>query len=164
MSTSVAAKEKNPKCTQILADNHDWCNLTAGCSHPKPHLFQDILALNANSAALIGPAAAGLSYAAKRRKIGRSALVEEQPCVWHMGHSYHQGGTLRHCCIPYADFSCSGLPCTDMSVAGNRLGQEGPTNSVYVTHGKFLSRKKVPLFVLECTPVFKLHFDHPKPN
>ncbi|CAE7576306.1 unnamed protein product [Symbiodinium sp. CCMP2456] len=134
--------ENNPKCRQILADNHEWCNLASGCSHPKPHLFHDILSLNSNYAALLGPAGGGASFVSKKRRICRSVLVEEQPCMWHS-----EGG-LGHCCVPYADFGCSGLPCTDMSVAGKRLGQEGPTSPVYVTHGKFLSRKKIPLFVL----------------
>ncbi|CAE7440779.1 unnamed protein product, partial [Symbiodinium necroappetens] len=42
------------------------------------------------------------------------------------------------------------------AVASRARTLEGPTSPVYVTHGKFLSRKKIPLFVLECTPALDM--------
>ena len=64
--------------------------------------------------------------------------------------------SLLGCPLPDAHFGCSGLPCTDMSAAGLRQKKEGPTNAVYMSHGRFVEARRVPLFVLECTPVLWL--------
>ena len=142
----TAAQECNPKCHQLLADNHEWCNEVTGSCHAMPHLFTDILALNCPELQL-GPQ---VSYATKRARILGSHLVDGQSCVTHPG--------LGGCEAPYADFGVSGLPCTDMSRAGKRQKRHGPTSSVYITHAKFVSKKKVPLFVLECTPATYLQY------
>ena len=58
--------------------------------------------------------------------------------------------------VPSADFGVSGLPCTDMSIRGKRLKRDGPSNSVFMTHAKYVESHKVPLFVIECTPAPRL--------
>ena len=128
-------------CNQLLFDNHRWCNQTAGREHAMPHFFNDILALNT-----AGTFGVMDSYGLKKRKIHRSILVESQMCNTH-SHS-----DLESCEVPHAHFGCSGLPCTDMSRAGKQLKRHGPTNSVYMTHGKYVEHKKVPVFIVECTP------------
>lgn len=53
---------------------------------------------------------------------------------------------------PKADFDCSGLPCTDASTAGLKRKRAGSTNSVCLTHGRYVTQNKTPLILLECTP------------
>ena len=114
---------------------------TIGKTHPMPHFFHDIETLN-----LHGTFSASDTYTAKRRRIQRSVLVDTQVC------NTHCWGEDSVCTVPSADFGCSGLPCTDMSRAGRQLKRHGLTNSVYMTHGKFVETKRVPLFIIECTP------------
>ncbi|CAE7209912.1 unnamed protein product [Symbiodinium necroappetens] len=137
---TVALWERNPKCAQILADNHLWCNSVLEADRPKPHLFKDIMSLNGPQEVLLAGSSA--SYVQKERRILGSCFVERQHCEWCGGHVS----------VPYADFGCSGLPCTDMSRAGLQAKRDGSTNTVYMTHGKFVESKKIPLFVIECTP------------
>ena len=145
----MLSKENAPACNQLLFDNHLWCMDTVQKDHPMPHFFSDILSLN------MGGSFHELdSYTKKRRKISRSLLVPEQCCNTH---SYSES---EYCHVPYAHFGCSGLPCTDMSRAGYQLGRDGPTNVVYITHGKFVERMKVPLLVIECTPESRLSYSY----
>ena len=137
---SVVSQENNRKTYQILADNHDWCCEASGTLHPRPHMFMDILELNKP-----GTFSHQETYEAKRRKIIGSAIMDAAPCAWHRGRT-------AGCTVPSADFGVSGLPCTDMSICGNRLKRHGPTNSVYMSHGKYTEKHKVPLFIVECTP------------
>ena len=137
----IQTQENAPACNQVLFDNHRWCCDTTGKDHPMPHFFNDILSL-------VKPGTFSHTdcYMTKRRKIQRSLLVEAHDCRTH---------SFRHsegCQIPEPDFGCSGLPCTDMSRAGNQLKRDGQTNSVYMAHGKYCETKRVPLIVIECTP------------
>ena len=111
--------------------------------HAMPHFFNDILDLN-----LPWSFYASDSYKVKRRKIHRSVLVGSQCC------NVHSTSDLEgdKCMVPYADFGVSGLPCTDMSRAGKQLKKHGPTNSIYMTHGKYAETMRVPLLLIECTP------------
>ena len=134
-------KEYAENCNQLLFDNHRWCMETCGADHEMPHFFGDIELLNAP-----GSFCHTDGYTRKRRRIQKSLLVEQQLCNTH---SYAE---CQLCNLPSPDFGCSGLPCTDMSRAGQQLKRHGRTNSVYITHGKFVESKRVPLFVIECTP------------
>lgn len=106
-----------------------------------PHFFTDILTL-----VKPGTFTQTDSYVGKRRKIHRSVLVDAQDC------KTHSCSDSEVCRVPDPDFGCSGLPCTDMSRAGKQLKRDGPTNSVYMAHGKFCETKKAPLILIECTP------------
>ena len=131
---------------QLLADNHRWCNQTVGKECPLPHLFKDILELNdANAKRVAGVG----GYLDQKERFLRLPLRATQTCLWHTASD---GGPCD-CEVPGADFGCSGLPCTDMSKAGKRLKREGPSNTIYITHSKYVEAKRVPLFVIECTPV-----------
>ena len=112
-----------------------------------PHFFNDILSLNCS-----GIFRSTDSYKVKRRKIQKSVLLPTQLCNTHS----HTDLESEWCTVPSPDYGCSGLPCTDMSRAGYGMKKHGPTNSVYMTHGKFVERKKVPIFTVECTPESRL--------
>ena len=112
-----------------------------------PHFFNDILSLNCT-----GTFRDKDSYQTKRRKICRSVLLPTQLCNTHS----HTDSESDWCTVPSPDYGCSGLPCTDMSRAGRQLKKHGPTNSVYMTHGKYVETKEVPIFTVECTPESRL--------
>lgn len=143
MLLKLLTKEYAANCNQLLFDNHRWCTDTIGRDHPMPHFFGDILGLNPG-----GTFNAADSYKIKKQRIKESELMEYQLCNTHSWSDSES----EYCCVPGAHFGCSGLPCTDMSRAGKRKKRFGPTNSIYMTHGKYTEAKKVPLFVLECTP------------
>ena len=140
-------KEYDPNCRQLLFDNHRWCCQTVGYQHAMPHLFGNILDLNPP-----GCLSQTWGYDAKRRKIMKTGVACQLDCAAHSVAPEIASEFLNGCAPPYADFGCSGLPCTDMSRAGKRLRKHGPTNSIYITHAKFVQQKRVPLLVIECTP------------
>ena len=137
------AQEREINCHQLLLDNHNWCNTVTQRLHDTPCLFYDIMGLNL-------PNTVGMkdSYTAKRRKIKLSPLVRQQVCAVHSWGEHE----LDCCATPVCHFGCSGLPCTDMSTAGLQRKRHGPTNAVFMTHGKFVCSTGVPLIVVECTP------------
>lgn len=118
--------------------------------HPMPHFFGDILGLIEH-----GTFSEHDSYRRKRRKIQRSILVDAQVRKTHS----HSDSWQDLCSVPAAvDFGCSGLPCTDMSKAGNQLKRHEVTNTVYMAHGKYCESHRVPLVIIECTPESRLSF------
>lgn len=145
--SSGPSEEYSLDCNQLLFDNHRWCMATAQRDHPMPHFFQDILSLNHD-----GVLSASHSYSRKRNWVQRSILVIDQMC------NTRSITDCDLCPVPYADFGCSGLPCTDMSVAGFQMKRGGPANSVYLTHAKYVESFEVPLFVIDCAPEFRLTF------
>ncbi|CAK8995798.1 unnamed protein product [Durusdinium trenchii] len=131
---TVALWEYAANCNQLLFDNHRWCTDTIGRDHPMPHFFGDILGLNPG-----GTFNAADSYKIKKQRIKESELMEYQLCNTHSWSDSES----EYCCVPGAHFGCSGLPCTDMSRAGKRKKRFGPTNSIYMTHGKYTEAKKL---------------------
>lgn len=141
---ALQTKEVNEKCHPLICDNLEWVQQVLGPQHQEsPHLFSDILDLNSN-----GCLEGAQSYQAKKRAILASECMEYAPC----GRCHD---TL--CKVPAADFGVSGLPCEDMSKAGQQLKKHGRTNTVYMTHGKYVKKHGTPLFVVECTPVLGLN-------
>lgn len=141
-------QENNTECYQLLADGHDWCNTTCKQDYPRPHLFGDILDLIQPGAFLSED-----SYQTKLARIRAANMVMQQTCAHHTFSPNDDSQPGSFCDVLGADFGCSGLPCTDMSKAGLKRKRHGPTNSVYISHGKYAEQKKVPVFVVECTPV-----------
>jgi hypothetical protein len=83
------------------------------------------------------------SYAYKKQRILGSWLQQSAHCVWKNDI----------CPIPWSpDYGVSGLPCEDMSICGARRKREGPTNAVWITHGKFCQNREVKMMTIECTP------------
>ena len=88
------------------------------------------------------------TYTEKLYAIQASELASRQHCLQHSVAS-------GMACSPHklVQFDVSGLPCPDMSTANqNRKMRAGPTNSVYLTHGKWATQNRVPLLLVECTP------------
>ena len=134
---TVLTQEWNEHCHPLIVDNLEWCGQVTG-QHEAPHLFSDIEALNPSYTTT-----PGMNYEMKKKAIMTSWLQPSQFC-----HTCHD----ELCHVPSADFGVSGLPCEDMSIAGNRLKREGKTNGVYLTHAKYNKIHRTPLLLLECTP------------
>ena len=122
----------------LIRANLQWCSVAAGLPDRRPHLFTDMLDMIP-----AGAFSARDSYAQKLYDVQRCWLQGSQMC--------HEHDDL--CKIPEADFVVSGLPCTDMSRAGRHLLRHGPTCPVYMVHGKFHTRHRTPLLLMECTQV-----------
>ena len=79
----------------------------------------------------------------KKLDAGKGAcLVDAMPCVMH-----GQSCSIKKKPI----FDVSGLPCPDMSTAGKRQKRAGPTNAVYIAHGRWTTDSETPLILVECT-------------
>ncbi|CAE7561236.1 unnamed protein product, partial [Symbiodinium sp. KB8] len=64
-------------------------------------------------------------------------------------HGSPTGTTTLSCSVPKSDFDVSGLPCPDFSTAGKRRRMEGPTNSVFLAHGRLHGTQRTPLLLIE---------------
>ena len=134
----MQTQEWSENCHPLILDNLAWCEQVTGQHHEAPHLFSDIEALNPSHCTT-----PGMNYEMKKRAIMKSWLQPSQFC--HLCHD-------ELCHVPSADFGVSGLPCEDMSTAGDQLKREGRTNGVYLTHAKYNKIHRTPLLLLECTP------------
>ena len=82
----------------------------------------------------------GQTYSEKLYAIQQCDIASRQHCLQHSAIS-------GRACDPHkpVHFDVSGLPCPDMSTANhNRRMRAGPTNSVYLTHGKWATRNRIP--------------------
>ena len=81
-------------------------------------------------------------YSKKLEAVKESGIATQAHCIRH--------GQV--CSVnKMAVFDVSGLPCPDMSVCGLRKKRAGPTAGVYLAHGKYVSRNRIPLLLIECT-------------
>lgn len=144
-------KEFNDRCHSVLMDNDHWASSIASSpptglnfdfgGDKQPCLFTDVCQLTRRK---LDPSA---SFEVKRRAILRSPMLESSCCYTHG----------KVCRLPeQIDFGVSGLPCTDFSTAGARLGKNGRTAAVYMNHSKFCRSRKVKLILLECVPALWL--------
>ena len=83
-------------------------------------------------------------FETKMIQIDRAKLCKTQFCY------------TRNCQCPIVgpeareiDMDVSGLPCPDMSRAGNRLREEGPTAVVFGAHAKLHVACQTPLLIIE---------------
>lgn len=117
----------------------------AGHSAQAPCLFGDIVGMIP-----MGAFDESGNYKAKLRGIWKCDLNSQQHCYQHSKP-----------CNPHVKrpvFDISGLPCPDYSRANSkRQKKEGPTNSVYIIHGRWATDNKVPLLLVECTEDPYLH-------
>lgn len=72
--------------------------------------------------------------------IGRSNLMAKQWCFTHADYCN---------LFDPIDMDISGLPCWDMSLAGNRRAEQGMTNAVFMVHAKMHKERGTPLMILE---------------
>ena len=138
-------QEHTSRCQQLIRDSFRWIENVAGHDYKTSCMFGDILGLLPHGTLTSDT----MTYTQKYHAIMNCNLVPQMHCLQHSAEA-------KGCpCDPHkaTTFSVSGLPCPDMSVANSkRLKRAGPTNSVYITHGKWATTNRIPLLLIECTP------------
>ena len=138
--TALTTQEKNKKCQSVINECELWCESVAGHNPRLPCLFEDALDLIP-----FGTYDQCWPYSQKLAAIRASPQIARQAhCIKH-----RQACPV---CKPIALFDVSGLPCPDMSTAGLRRKRAGSTADVYIAHGEFCTRNRIPLLLVECTP------------
>ncbi|CAE7226224.1 desi2 [Symbiodinium sp. CCMP2592] len=132
---TVAMWEYNPACHQLLQEAVHWSAKVCG-RQSDPCLFGDATHV------LKGDWQNAPFYSGKLQAGWQAELATNSKC-------------LRHGCdcgiMKRPVFDVSGLPCPDMSACGKRLKRAGPTNSVYIAHGRWVTANETPLILVECT-------------
>ena len=125
------------KCQNVIGDALDWCQAVASHNVSGPCLFSDILDLLPH-----GTLSPEWPYSKKLDAVNACGIANQAHCIRHG----------KVCSVnKMTVFDVSGLPCPDMSVAGLRRKRAGPTCGVYLAHGKYASRNRIPLLLIECT-------------
>ena len=125
------------RCRQVIRDHQAWCESVAGNSFPPSCIFGDL-----EHCLPEGTYHPKATFMQKLEQISKSPLMAKQWCYSHQ----------THCCLfgqAATDFEISGLPCWDYSLAGTRRAEDGPTNTVFMTHAKMHKERRTPLMVLE---------------
>ena len=134
---TVAAKENNRQCQQIISEHHRWTCAATHSDHDQPCIFDDVLGLHLRCWGEED------SFSCKKAKIFSSASITSQDCQAH--------GTV--CPFPHVDFDHSGLPCVDNSRARHhRKFEEGGSGPLFIVWALRLRRYGIKLAVLENTP------------
>ena len=131
-------QEYDGTCQRLIQESFKWVESFTLHSH-SPCLFGDILGM-----VPINAFDATDGYNGKLQGIMNCNLSKLQHCHQH-----------NSACTPHkwSIFDVTGLPCPDMSRANHkRLKRAGPTNTVYMTHGKWATVNQIPLLLVECTP------------
>ena len=131
-------QEYDATCQRLIQESFDWVETVTSHSQ-SPCLFGDILGM-----VPVNVFDVNHGYCGKLKGILNCQLSTLQHCHQH-----------KSACSPHkrAMFDVTGLPCPDMSRANHkRLKRAGPTNTVYMTHGKWSTVNKIPLLLVECTP------------
>jgi len=79
----------------------------------------------------------------KLYKISKSDLMARQWCFQHQSYCHLFGASAE------TELDIAGLPCWDMSLAGKRAAEEGPTATVFMSHAKLHKQRKTPILILE---------------
>ena len=80
------------------------------------------------------------TFMEKLVKVDNAPIFETQHCFTHN----------KLCKLDQdSDLEVSGLPCWDYSLAGKRLGEEGPTISAFLTHAKRHCHSETRLIIVE---------------
>ena len=131
-------KEIKPLCRELIKDHIAWCQLLDDSGFSPPCVFGDLLeCLPKNSFDKNN------TFASKLVSIDRARLMKRQHCF-----------TCGKDCQLFnpeaeSEHETAGLPCVDMSPAGKRLAENGPTAPVFITHGKMHVAKRTRVIVLE---------------
>ncbi|CAE7282950.1 desi2 [Symbiodinium necroappetens] len=129
--------EKEHKCHQLLRDNMLWCSKVLGRMED-PCMFGNVLDI----------------YPEFRDE---GSVAEKQQLLFNCRRTpscfckiHGVGASAPTACrIPSSHFDVSGLPCPDFSTAGKRRRAEGPTNSVFLAHGRMHGELQTPLLLIE---------------
>lgn len=136
------AEEYSQKCTALIEESLNWCGTVAGHNPTACCLFGDITDM-LPAGSLTGCE----TYTSKLEAVNRCGPLTRRL------HCARRDAPCNPMKGKHAQFDVSGLPCPDMSRANQkRLKRGGPTNSVYMVHGKWASENRVPLLLVECTP------------
>ena len=119
-----------------------WYNNTTQAFHPAPCVHGDLTEV-------IPPVdyQPNDKFMKKLYEINRSPLKTKQWCYTH-----HRECSLGVCGGMKPDYDISGLPCPDMSPAGSRRREEGPTAPVFICHAKLHIALQTPMLVIENVP------------
>ncbi|CAE7365205.1 desi2 [Symbiodinium microadriaticum] len=129
--------EKEHKCHQLLRDNMLWCSKVLGRMED-PCMFGNVLDIYPEFRD-------EGSFAEKQQLLFNCRRTPSCFCKIHgVGAS-----APTACRIPSSHFDVSGLPCPDFSTAGKRRRAEGPTNSVFLAHGRMHGELQTPLLLIE---------------
>lgn len=139
MMCTHLAQEMDPGCQSVLKDNLRWCGQVTGQCPRESCLFGDITELIPN-----GTIQTGWPYSQKLSAVNGCDLSVVQQCE---AHGQATCKVYKGC----SSFDCSGLPCPDFSTAGLKRKRQGPTVPVYMAHGKYVCKSRVPLLLIECT-------------
>ncbi|CAE7646296.1 desi2 [Symbiodinium sp. CCMP2592] len=131
--------EKEPKCHQLLRDNMLWCSKVSGRLED-PCLYGNILDLYPEFKDQG-------AFEEKKALLYNCTINSSCPCRTH--GSPTGARAVMSCCVPKSHFDVSGLPCPDFSAAGKRRRMEGPTNSVFLAHGRLHGTLQTPLLLIE---------------
>lgn len=122
----------------MIIDHHAWCGDVLKTVIQAPCVFSDVEGcIPANSYD------AKSDYTDKYRCIATSDLVSHQHCYTHNRLCPLFSESAR------SDIETAGLPCTDQSMAGKRLREQGPTSTVFMCHAKRHIEKETKLIIIE---------------
>lgn len=134
-----SSKEIEPKCHPVIANALEFVESVAGHNRQHPCLFSDALDLIP-----YGTFNPSWTYSKKLKAVSGAVPATRTQCLAHGGVCLNSGRDV--------DFAVSGLPCPDMSAAGLRRKRAGETSNVYLAHGSWTTRNRIPLLLVECTP------------
>ena len=138
MSHYALIEEIKPSCRALITDHIEWCQQLEGSGFSPPCVFGDVLkSLPENSYNRDD------SFADKLYSIDRARLMKRQYC-YTCGKQcplFTPGEESEH--------ETAGLPCVDMSSAGKRRFESGPTAPIFITHGKRHVAKRTRVILLE---------------
>lgn len=139
--TGYTAQEILPNCRQLIIDHMQWCNNTTEMSHPMPCVFGDMTEVLPPDTFTEG------NFMKKVYRANKMPMMTHQHCYTH--NKFCPSGVRGEV---DSDYDLSGLPCPDMSPAGLRLGPEGPTSKVFISHAKLHIARQTPLLIIENVP------------
>ena len=131
-------KEMDSKCQGVIRDAMQWCGEVAGHAPGNACLFEDALHLIPH-----GHLDTAWPYSSRLQSVKNAPLATRAHCVQHQ----HPCCLAKNHCL-----AVSGLPCPDMSTAGLMRKRAGETSNVYLAHGKYCTKHRTPLMLIECTP------------
>ena len=134
------SKEWDAGCRQLILDHFAWLKRASGKSCPLPCLFGDL-----EGCLPKGCYAKDDQFMTKLDKIDRVDFKCKQHCYAHNKACPLFGRATD------SDLEVAGLPCWDISAAGKRLKENGPTASVFLAHAKRHVQKMTPLIIIENT-------------
>ena len=137
-SSDALTQELDEHCRGLIAGHHAWCQQFSRPSFPQPCIFGNIEHCLPENTYKKGDC-----FMKKLWDISKSSMLSEQYCFTHG----------RQCRLFNPDFESdveiAGLPCWDFSLAGKRLKEHGPTNTVFMSHAKIHRCKATPILIIE---------------